>query len=267
VHNDIITAQQTSSIRTLTNIEKDMAVAETEFYKAVNDVLYYYSSNEDIDSLTWYLEDTLDTDASHILLVGTLLDLDNATDARTILEGIDLDDDTNEEAIYNFYDIAVSLAEESKTWFEMSEGQTDTIQTLAASEYDIAVNAQAVLSLVFDSVYTRVPEALPESKWDGEQPQVQQQQEEENSLRKINIYPNPFNNNFNINYMLEQEAENVRIEVYDLLGRNIFTKAIANTASGTINIDLAECLGVYVLRIFADEKQVHKEKLICMQRQ
>lgn len=91
-------------------------------------------------------------------------------------------------------------------------------------------------------------------------------EEEIISGAKVNAYPNPFNNSFNIAYLLEKEAKEVRIEVYDLVGRIISTHKVGRTTTGNINIDLGECLGIYVLRIFADEKQVHKEKLVCLQR-
>lgn len=82
----------------------------------------------------------------------------------------------------------------------------------------------------------------------------------------VTAYPNPFSNSFNISYVLEQEATTVKVEVYDLLGRNITSQKLNRTLRGTLNVDLGECLGIYILRIVADEKEVHKEKIICLQR-
>jgi len=80
------------------------------------------------------------------------------------------------------------------------------------------------------------------------------------------IYPNPFKNSFNVSYMLEKEAGEVRFEVYDLVGRKIITERADKTQSGTVKLNLGECNGIYLLKVFADNKAVHKEKLVCLQR-
>ncbi len=91
-------------------------------------------------------------------------------------------------------------------------------------------------------------------------------EEEESKGASVQAYPNPFKNSFTINYTLDQEANDVRIEIYDLTGRSIYTRKAGRSISGNISIDLGECLGIYLLRIIADDKQVHREKLICLQR-
>jgi len=265
VPEDITDAQAESTVRTLAAITSDKNIITSDFANTVNNILYYYADSNRIDSLIWYMEDTLVYKSSHMLLVGTLLDLDSIDHARTLLESITLED-ANDDAFYDFYNIAVSLAEDELSWFDMNAGQIDDIEELAATEYDVATNAQAVLSLLFDSAYTRIPEQMPEEKWDGQQ-DVTPQPQDIPLLSNIDVYPNPFANSFKVNYKLETEAEEIRIEVCDLTGRTILTRKTGRTQSGNLNIDLGECLGMYLIRVFVDDKQVHKEKLICLQRE
>ena len=169
-------------------------------------------------------------------------------------------------ATYDYLDIAVGLRENTDTWFDMDGTQLSKVRGLSLSEFAIAVYAQNVLALIEDSVYNRIPEPIPGGggKWDENYEPSQQQQE--NQAKRISIYPNPFNNSFNINYVLEQEAKEVRIEIYDLTGRSILTQKTGRTLSDNITINLGECLGIYLLKLYADDKPVHKEKLICLQR-
>ncbi len=266
---DITDAQVESTVRTLTAIKREGEGVISDLFLTLNNIFKLYAEADSIDGLIYYMKDTLDYKEAHKLLVGTLLEVDSIELARTVLEGIDLED-VEEEAFYDFYDIAVTLAENEDSWFDINGIQRTIIEDLAESDYEVAINAQAVLWLVDGEVFPRTPEVIPDSagKWDGEEPQLNQQPtpDETNNLKNISVYPNPFNNSFNVNYILEQEANEVRVEIFDLVGRTVFTKKMGKTARGNIKIDLGECLGVYVLRVYADDRQVHKEKLICLQR-
>jgi hypothetical protein len=86
---------------------------------------------------------------------------------------------------------------------------------------------------------------------------------EENDVT-VDVYPNPFSNNFNLRYALASEAKDVTVEVYDLVGRSVKTVQLRNVQNGQVAIELGECLGIYILRMTADGKQVHQQKMVCL---
>jgi hypothetical protein len=265
----IIQAQFNDTIRTLTAISRDMNVVASELFATENNIIRLYAEADSMPALVEYLLDSLGSKEYKKYAVGTCLEFDTVQWARTILEDLDLED-ANDSAFYDFYNVAVSLAEDTLTWFGMDSLQRATVVALTGTEYDVFVQAQGVLKLVDDSAYTREPEMIPEGsgKWDEDyqQPQQEQQDEETNNLKKVLVYPNPFNNSFTINYTLEQEAKEIRFEVYDLTGRHIMTKKSERSLNGIVKMDLGDCLGIYLLRIIADDRQVHKERLICIQK-
>lgn len=90
-------------------------------------------------------------------------------------------------------------------------------------------------------------------------------EEEANQKVHVNTYPNPFNNSFNVSYQLESEAKELKLEVFDLLGRNVHTEMQYNNSGGRRTIDMGDCLGVYILRMTADDKVVYQTKVLCSQ--
>ena len=77
---------------------------------------------------------------------------------------------------------------------------------------------------------------------------------------KLNAAPNPFVGQTKINYVLPVDANNVSIEVYDMIGRKVAT-VISNEyqASGSYqfeykNEDLQTTSGVYMVRLIVDGK-------------
>ncbi len=78
---------------------------------------------------------------------------------------------------------------------------------------------------------------------------------------KISAYPNPFNPEVNIQYTIPVNAE-VKIKIYDLLGKEIWTKEEGYKTPGSyklrwngVNINQTTVsTGVYILRVFANEK-------------
>lgn len=242
---------------------------KTDLFLTEYNIVSLYAEADSMPDLIHYLVDSLGGKDYVKLAIGTALQYDTVEWARAILDNLELEDE-NDTVFYDYYDVAVTLAENSLTWFGMNETQKNKVRELSLLDYEVSVNAQAVLTLVDDSIYFRIPEMAIDSsgKWDGEQPQLTQEQtgEESNELKNISVYPNPSSNSFNVNYLLEKEASEIRIEVYDLTGRTILFSKTGKTSGGNINLDFGECLGIYILRMFADERQIHTEKLVCIQR-
>jgi hypothetical protein len=90
--------------------------------------------------------------------------------------------------------------------------------------------------------------------------------EAEESETMVTVFPNPFSNNFNLSYSLPSEAQNLQVEVFDLIGRSVKTVQLENVQNGQMTIELGECRGIYILRMTADGKQVHQQKMVCLSR-
>lgn len=81
---------------------------------------------------------------------------------------------------------------------------------------------------------------------------------------EIIAYPNPFKDNCNIEYKLEEET-NVKIEVFDLLGKKVFENNLTNLSIGNnmfvlTNKELSE-KGIYVVKVQTNE---YKETLFIL---
>lgn len=77
---------------------------------------------------------------------------------------------------------------------------------------------------------------------------------------KLNVAPNPFVGQTKINYVLPENANNVSIEVYDMIGRKVATVISGDyQAAGAYqfeykNEDLQTASGVYMVRLIVDGK-------------
>lgn len=73
------------------------------------------------------------------------------------------------------------------------------------------------------------------------------------SLQKVNVYPNPFEKEIHISLKEEMETE---LMIFDILGKQVFTKTIQN--SDTINLDTLQ-QGIYFLKISQGNSTVSKK--------
>jgi hypothetical protein len=79
---------------------------------------------------------------------------------------------------------------------------------------------------------------------------------------KLEAYPNPVSNNLTIYYSLDRNTENVRIDVYDIVGQIIRTYALSsNEGQLKVNVDDLNS-GVYFYAIKIDEETVRTERVI-----
>jgi PKD repeat protein len=70
---------------------------------------------------------------------------------------------------------------------------------------------------------------------------------------KFNVYPNPFSSLTNVEFDLEK-SENVKVEVYDMIGRNVYTNNAGVLTAGKQTIELNETqfsakAAVYMVRV------------------
>lgn len=273
----VISAQGTDTIRTVTVLEWEAALLNTAIRKFEADILYLYVDGDSTPvSIINYMLDSLNNPEREIvdkqyytkLAIGTAISVDSIDWARDILEDSLNLTDANDTAFYDYHDLALDLLEADTTWFGISSSQRTKLLSIAATSYDVAPLAQNVLRLVDDSVYARLPRilSLPRlSSYHGEQYSSQDVTQQSEKLTGFNVYPNPFSNSFNVTYQLDNEARELKLEVFDLLGRNVHKEIQYNNSEGTRTIDMGNCLGVYILRMTADNKVVYQTKVLCSQ--
>ena len=77
----------------------------------------------------------------------------------------------------------------------------------------------------------------------------------------VNVYPNPFGKNINIEYK-EQQLTNIQIKVYNIVGEEIYTTNIEKQKQGTLSIDMQQYkAGVYFIK-YIDDKGSKNFKVI-----
>jgi subtilisin-like proprotein convertase family protein len=81
-------------------------------------------------------------------------------------------------------------------------------------------------------------------------------------LDHFNIYPNPNNGNFNINFTSES-LEEVLVSVHDIRGRQVYNKSFSNNAIFNENIQLNNVSsGIYIVTVKNGERKENKKIVI-----
>lgn len=131
-----------------------------------------------------------------------------------------------------------------------------------ASTLDIAGRgiAQALLKIACDSAYN-VPHNYPEEGVDRAQAGETGLTALTGEQEQIQVYPNPAQRGVNIYYQTKEEGV-VKIELYDLLGKVIYTSFIYNKES-TEYVPLDGLSnGIYLLSLSRDKELIYRTKLI-----
>jgi hypothetical protein len=259
----IVAAQSSNALRTVRVIEREKKIAESERYHVVFDHLQSFLDLDSIPDSTYlmihYLTDSIVGKQWKQMAVGTALSVDTLTLARTLLEELDLEN-REDTAFYNLHDLAITLKEDTLTWFEMDSTQQVLIEELASGETMMKNRAEAILAMLEDTSVVRTPEEF-------ELPSERRGVEEENepmSSEMVSVYPNPFSGNFTIQYKLREKANQIRFEVFDLTGRRIRDAQISGSEEGSQQLMFENCEGFYVLRVTADRRVIRTEKLIAV---
>jgi len=242
----------------------------TQRGRAISDLLHSYVDRDSIPDSTHitihWLADSLIGKEWKMLAVGTALSLDTLTWARDILENIDLENG-EDTAFYELHDLFITLREDTLTWFDMDSTQRSLITGIAEGGTLMHGYAETVLTLLGDTFLTRIPEHYepPSAKMGEEEDEDEEVQPPARAVEeRVAVYPNPFTNSFNLQYTLAEEAKELHIEVFDLVGRSVKAIQQRDVRSGNLTVDLGECLGIYILRVVADGRQVHQQKIVCL---
>ncbi|MEL6925160.1 MAG: T9SS type A sorting domain-containing protein, partial [Bacteroidota bacterium] len=87
-----------------------------------------------------------------------------------------------------------------------------------------------------------------------------------NTKKQFLVFPNPFDDNFNVSFSIEKEME-LEFVVYDMLGKPIRQETYqANSGFNAHQLVFDQVLsqGVYYLSISSNEKILFEEKIICI---
>jgi hypothetical protein len=268
----IIGAQKTDTVRTLRVIEKEIEIAESERFQLVMQRLDAFVDMDSIPDSTYlmihWLTDSIIGKQWQMLAVGTAIGLDTLTWAKDILTAMDLDN-AEDSAFFVIHNLSINLRQDTLTWFDMDSTQKALLIGLANGGSMMRGYAETVLALLGDTSIMRTPEEfeLPSAKFGEEE----EQEEVPYALPgiakgtvRVEVYPNPFSNSFNLRYALADEVQEMRVEVFDLMGRSVKAIQAHKTREGQLTIELGECLGIYVLRMTADSRQVHQQKVVCL---
>ena len=92
---------------------------------------------------------------------------------------------------------------------------------------------------------------------------------EENNISNVNIYPNPVSDIANIKFNLNENANNVTVEIFDLLGNKVNNEKAANfnatSGENTLEIPTAKLAnGQYFVRISSDNNNVVTQKFTVL---
>jgi len=81
-----------------------------------------------------------------------------------------------------------------------------------------------------------------------------------NNFQNLSIYPNPSNGKFNLDF--NQELDYLKVNVYDITGKKVFSKNYHNTSN--IGIDLFNRnKGVYIIEIISEDIEIRR--LLCLE--
>ncbi len=260
----IFNAQFTDTLRTVSLIERELKHDISEWRQVIFDIADHYADADSIPFSIGYLADSTSADKSFRKMAAmAAIEYDTLGWARSLLDSVAIEDG-NDSAFYQFTDLALSLREDSLSWFAMDSMQRTIIQGLAATSFEVKVNAEAVLSLIGDTLFPHIPEPLPDSGYfrmaEQTQPQTQVYQQDKN---KFKVYPNPSESSFTLSYSLANKST-IEVTLSDLTGRTLFNKRLTDTEFGELIFDPGSCNGMYILRISDELKQIYNQKLVCL---
>lgn len=262
LQDSIAGAQLTDTLRTMEVVRRELMATNSAHEKVVNLIMDLFLDADSIPAMIHFLTDSIGTKEYSKRAVGAALSIDTLTWARAILDSLDLTT-ANDSAFYTYYDLALNLAEDTLTWFNLDSAQLATMWTLAASKHEVAIHAEGVLALVLDTAFARIPEPLPPPP--SERLAGPENVSSSNTAHSgVRVYPNPFTSDFMVAYQLGTTETEMVLEVFDPLGRRVKRTAIRAIGSGTTSIDLGECLGLYLLRVSANGRHIHSQRIVCV---
>jgi hypothetical protein len=177
----------------------------------------------EFDKLLYLYRDTLaDAPEYKVNLLATYLAIDSVVSARSLLNQLALDENIS-EAFVEYYDLVITMQEDTLTWLQIDSASVLKLKSLAQSNSDIALYALSALELRGDTLIKR----HPEDSYGGYSQRLSFFEEETKPIKivsKLEIYPNPGKGDFNLRMNgLEGLTD---VSVYDLSGRRLLFQRV-----------------------------------------
>lgn len=210
------------------------------------------AQNGDIQELVTFLtSEALPEDMK--IVIPTHIQRKEFTEARTLLNAVDQNDDENQKFV-QLFDVLTTIGETERELDQMTDSEKLIIEMIANSGAQVSIQAQALLAELSNTQYTRFPEMIPSSS-----AMIISSNEEElnplrnESLNSFEIFPNPSQGDVTIQ---SNSENNFSINIYDYSGRNVFT---SNSNDGKIKVS-GLSTGVYTVEInnFEGSKEIKK---------
>lgn len=161
---------------------------------------------------------SLNTEQTTKLSAGILISLNRFTEAKTIVDGFSPSDEENLN-FKKYYGILCDLGLSGKEVMEMDSVQIQAVREVSSSSTNISIQAKALLDFLFGEEFTLDFPAL--FGWDQETFRAGKLDPESKRPEPFisGNYPNPFNVNTTIQYVLPEDEMTACVEIFDLLGR------------------------------------------------
>ena len=245
-------------------LEQQISYMETQKGIAENELMRQYLNDTTIngtDSIIAYLEMQTDLINKKQLVQAYLVA--NLCEKAKILLGQLPQENDEDKNFYNFYNLLSDLCVSEKSYFELTSAQEQTVREIAKSETSVSVNAQAILSLVYNEKF---PEIIEELKFIVDLRNAPQQGETlgdniTKQIQFVKIYPNPAENTITIELSAELDNKNISVEIYNYLGQKIMFYNFAGNLLNTLDVsDLS--IGIYIFKILVGNKIIAREKVV-----
>ncbi len=245
-------------------LEQQVSYMETQKDIAENELMRQYLNDTIIngtDSIIAYLETQRDL-INKKQLVQAYLVANQCEKAKILLGQLPQENDEDKN-FYNFYNLLSDLCVSEKSYFELTSAQEQTVREIAKSETSVSVNAQAILSLVYNEKF---PEIIEELKFIVDLRNAPQQGETlgdniTKQIQFVKIYPNPAENTITIELSAELDNKNISVEIYNYLGQKIIFYNFAGDLLNTLDVsDLSN--GIYIFKILVGNKIIAREKVV-----
>ncbi len=142
---------------------------------------------------------------------------------------------------------------------ELSEGTSEFVYEVRVESEDGEDKTQRRMVVISD-MYTCSKPATEENAADAERELLQKEGEGRLMVENLNLYPNPSDGVFTLNFDLPESEEPVIINIVDVLGTKIYAERLDNfTGSYSKTIDLrSDARGHYILNITQGDKIISK---------
>ena len=236
-------------------------VDDTEKDQAISEWIKYYNEQDDKAAIETLL-DGVNTEMTTRLKVQYYFDVWSDELLNQLLDGLSKNEEEGEYFDY-FYKLLLTLRQENRSIFEITEAEEGTLLEIANSETPTAFRAQALLYVAKGYEFSI---ELPDLIW------------RENSFQtffKANtalnagvncLYPNPAMGQLSLNYSLnnqDNKPEQGALRIYNAGGMLIYSQALSGTGNLFLDSHNFEA-GLYFYEIVSQSSPITRNKLLII---